>query len=105
MTTNQIVQLSDDALIDAVVRAAGTERQSTADLLSLLMEVDRRRLYLRQWLLVDVRVMHARAFGCRSRRPTAASPLRGRRGDLLVDELSAGNQRCERGATGTAPDR
>jgi hypothetical protein len=46
MTTNQIAQLSDDALLVETSRAAAGERQATAALLELLMEVDRRRLYL-----------------------------------------------------------
>jgi len=46
MTTNQIAQLSDDALIDATALAACTERRATADLLRLLMEVNSRKLYL-----------------------------------------------------------
>ena len=92
MTTNQIVQLSDDALIDAVVRAAETERQSTADLLRLLMEVDRRRLYLGRGyssmfayctraLLLSEQAAYSRITAARA----------ARRFPRLLDELSAGD--------------
>jgi len=40
------ISLSDAELLTETVRAAGAERQSTADLLVLLAEVDRRKLYL-----------------------------------------------------------
>jgi hypothetical protein len=45
MTTN-ITDLSDDKLIVETTRAAAMERRATADLLSLLMEVERRGLHL-----------------------------------------------------------
>ena len=45
-TTNSIAQLSDDALLCETTQAAADERHATARLISLLMEVDRRRLYL-----------------------------------------------------------
>jgi len=46
MTTNALHELSDDHLIEATRRAAERERQSTAELLALLIEVERRRLHL-----------------------------------------------------------
>src|SRR5262245_1456651 len=46
MTTKSIAELSDRALLDATVRAAGNERRTTAELLALLGEVDERKLYL-----------------------------------------------------------
>ncbi len=46
MTTNPLHTLSDDELIAATTHAAQQERQSTAELLTLLIEVERRRLHL-----------------------------------------------------------
>ena len=46
MTTQALHDLSDDQLIAATKRAADRERQSTAELLALLIEVERRRLHL-----------------------------------------------------------
>lgn len=46
MTTNQISFLSDEALLTETAKAVDLERSTTADILRLLMEVDRRRLYL-----------------------------------------------------------
>ena len=46
MTTLSPFSLSDSALLAATARAADAERQATADLLALLAEVDRRKLYL-----------------------------------------------------------
>jgi hypothetical protein len=40
--------LSDRAILDALTRAAEDERRSTADLLLMLAEVDRRALYRAQ---------------------------------------------------------
>ena len=44
--TNELLQLSDDDLAAATKRAAGVERVATADLLALLIEVERRGLHL-----------------------------------------------------------
>lgn len=46
MTIAPPISLSDSALLAEVVRAAGAERRSTAELLALLAELDRRKLYL-----------------------------------------------------------
>lgn len=46
MTTNSIAELTDRALLEAVRRAASTERRATAELLAVLGELDERRLYL-----------------------------------------------------------
>ena len=46
MTTNSAARLSNRELLDAMVRTARDERQTTAELLTLLAEVDARRLYL-----------------------------------------------------------
>jgi hypothetical protein len=46
MTTHQLECLSDAMLIAETKRAAETERRSTAELLALLNEVERRRLHL-----------------------------------------------------------
>jgi hypothetical protein len=46
MTTQLLHDLSDDQLIDATKCAADQERRSTAELLALLIEVERRRLHL-----------------------------------------------------------
>ena len=48
MTTDRITLLTDSDLLAATVRAATTERGATVDLLRLLIEVERRRLYLCQ---------------------------------------------------------
>ena len=49
MTTHtHAAQLSDDALLDEVTRAAAGERRATARLIALLGELDARRLYLAQ---------------------------------------------------------
>lgn len=42
----QLEQLTDDALIDATRRAAEVERRATAELLTLLIEIERRALHL-----------------------------------------------------------
>lgn len=47
-TTSLFAHLSDDELIAAAKRLATTERQATAALVRSLMEVDARRLYLRE---------------------------------------------------------
>jgi 5-methylcytosine-specific restriction endonuclease McrA len=44
--TTDITRFSDDVLIAETARAAATERRATADLLMLLIEVERRRLHL-----------------------------------------------------------
>lgn len=46
MTTIELEQLSDEALIAETSRMAEVERHSTASLLALLIEVERRRLHL-----------------------------------------------------------
>ena len=46
MTTNSLQTISDRELLDRIERAAGAERNATAELLALLAEVDARRLYL-----------------------------------------------------------
>ena len=46
MTNNSTAVLSDRELLDATARAADCERQSTAELISLLAELDTRKLYL-----------------------------------------------------------
>jgi hypothetical protein len=46
MRISPLDQLSDRALLDATARAAGAERQTTVALISLLAELDARRLYL-----------------------------------------------------------
>ena len=46
MTSQHLNKISDRDLLDAVMRAAGTEREATVELLGLLGEVDARRLYL-----------------------------------------------------------
>lgn len=46
MTVIAIRQMSDERLLDEVRRVAATERRSTADLLALLIEVERRGLQL-----------------------------------------------------------
>ena len=48
ITTNQIHQLSNEDLLNATVRAAEAERSATVGLIRLLMEVDRRKLFLEQ---------------------------------------------------------
>src|SRR6185295_5117510 len=48
MTIMPPTSLSDSALLAETARAAGVERNSTASLLSLLGEIDRRKLYLNQ---------------------------------------------------------
>jgi 5-methylcytosine-specific restriction endonuclease McrA len=48
MPITHLSLLSDAALLAETVRAAGAERRATADLVSLLAEVDARRLYLGQ---------------------------------------------------------
>jgi len=48
MTIIPPTSLSDSALLAETARAAGVERNSTASLLSLLGEIDRRKLYLGQ---------------------------------------------------------
>lgn len=44
--TTDLTRVSDDALIAATTRAAATERRATAELLTLLIEVERRKLHL-----------------------------------------------------------
>jgi hypothetical protein len=44
MTTNEITQMSDEALVEATKRVADVERRSMAELLTLLIEVERRGL-------------------------------------------------------------
>lgn len=44
--TRELIQLTDDALVEEVKRAADRERCSTADLLALLIELERRALPL-----------------------------------------------------------
>src|SRR4051812_12148553 len=46
MISHGSVQFSDRELIDATMRVAGDERRVTVELLSLLGELDARRLYL-----------------------------------------------------------
>jgi len=46
MTTNLPTSMSNRALIDATIRAAGDERCATVELLALLGELDTRKLYL-----------------------------------------------------------
>src|SRR5436189_205618 len=46
INSNSITELSNADLIDATMRVAADVRQSTADLIALLAEVDARRLYL-----------------------------------------------------------
>ncbi len=46
MTTHELHKMSDDALIEETKRVAAIERNSTAQLLSLLIEVERRQLHL-----------------------------------------------------------
>src|SRR6188472_2071778 len=46
MTTISINSMSDRELLERIVRVAGDERHLTADLLALIAECDRRRLYL-----------------------------------------------------------
>jgi hypothetical protein len=46
MTTDELERLSDDALMAETTRVAECERRSTATLLALLIEVERRRLHL-----------------------------------------------------------
>src|SRR5262245_35551205 len=46
MTSKSTASLSDSELLAHTARAANVERQSTAELLALLAEVDLRRLYL-----------------------------------------------------------
>ena len=46
MTTSILAQLSDEALLAETTRVAAEERRSTADLLALLIEVERRSLHL-----------------------------------------------------------
>ncbi len=46
MAIQPLQQLSDRELLDATARAAGAERRSTVELLTLLGELDTRRLYL-----------------------------------------------------------
>jgi hypothetical protein len=47
-TTNSVAQLTDAQLIDELQRLATAERQATAALLRALIELDTRRLYLRE---------------------------------------------------------
>jgi hypothetical protein len=47
-TTNDVASLPDDELLNEVRRLAQRERQATAALIQSLMEVDARRLYLRE---------------------------------------------------------
>jgi hypothetical protein len=47
-TTNDVASLPDDELLNEVRRLAQRERQATAALIESLMEVDARRLYLRE---------------------------------------------------------
>jgi hypothetical protein len=62
MTLDQFDHLSDDALIAETKRAADHERRSMADLLALLIEVERRRLHLAlghsSLFVYCVRVLH-----------------------------------------------
>ena len=44
--TRELIQLTDDALVEETMRAAERERRSTADLLALLIELERRALPL-----------------------------------------------------------
>jgi hypothetical protein len=44
--TTDITCVSDDALIADTKRAAASERRATAELLTLLIEVERRKLHL-----------------------------------------------------------
>jgi len=48
MNITEIARLSDTTLLDSVERAVASERRATAELIALLGEVDRRRLYLGQ---------------------------------------------------------
>jgi hypothetical protein len=62
MTTHALHTLTDDQLIDATKRATTLERHATADLLALLIEVERRRLHLAlghaSLFVYCVRVLH-----------------------------------------------
>jgi hypothetical protein len=46
MTTNSIATMSDPELVNATLKVASDERRTTAQLLTLLAELDARRLYL-----------------------------------------------------------
>jgi hypothetical protein len=91
MTTNQIVHLSDDALIDAIARAAATEREATACLLRLIMEVDRRRLYLgRGFPSMFAYCTRALRFSEQAAYSRIIAARAARRFPRLLDELAAG---------------
>jgi hypothetical protein len=91
MTTNQIVHLSDDALIDAIARAAATEREATACLLRLIMEVDRRRLYLgRGFPSMFAYCTRALRFSEQAAYSRITAARAARRFPRLLDELAAG---------------
>ena len=74
-TLTPVTQLSNQALLDATARTASEERHVTAKLLSLLAEVDARKIYLGEGCS-SLFVYCTRSCTCRSRRLTAGSPPR-----------------------------
>ena len=66
--TRSFAQLSNQELLAEVTRLAASEHQATAQLIASLMELDARRIYLGEGLLVAVHVLHPGASPFRTRR-------------------------------------
>jgi hypothetical protein len=90
-STLEFEALTDDQLLDEVRRLAGRERVSTVDLLRCLIEVDTRRLYLRDGcaslFTYCTQVLHLAEGAAYNRIETARAA---RRFPILLDRIADG---------------